>query len=92
MQDLISYLDVKVRALLKEYKVLKEERDALLIKVSSLNEKIQDKSSDQDVVLASMIAEDLVKEIDNFEEHTHACELDVDGLPQCEKNREDVAK
>jgi hypothetical protein len=89
MQELISYLDVKVRALLKEYRSLREERDKLLVEIRSLNEKIVEKSSDQDVVLASMIAEDLVKEIDNLEECGSACCAEEDELVQREENNKD---
>jgi len=82
MQDLISYLDVKVRALLKEYKTLKEENDILSLEIEDLRKRLGDqKTASQDVILATMIAEDLAKEISDFEE----CDNSGDALTGCAK-------
>ena len=76
MQELLSLLESKVKGLIKERKNLLYDRDMLSQKVIELQDKvdlltkdlnimkIDYEAKEQDVMLASMVVEDLLEELD----------------------------
>lgn len=77
MHELLSFLELKVKELINDRKSIGHERDLLAQKVIELQEKIDNleeelstvkidcESKEQDVMLASMVVEDLLEELDN---------------------------
>lgn len=76
LQGSLSYLEIKVKDLLKDKKILNGERDAMAQKIIELQDKLdalEKKMStlqteievkEQDMLFTSMVVEDLLQELD----------------------------
>ena len=83
MQEILSLLELKVKALLMEKRNFSNERDALAQKIIELQDKVdflQKKletlkldyeAKENDVLLASMVVDDLLQELDDSAKITY---------------------
>jgi hypothetical protein len=77
LQDLLSILELKIKSISDERRIICQERDAMAHKIIELQEHIdllmkkidemksQGEMKDQDLLLTSMVVEELLQELDD---------------------------